>query len=169
MAELGTDSALLSSAGIGLINLIFTLIGLTLIDKYGRKILMQVGSYGLIATLALVAISFFTGRVGLSVPFYLFGFIAFFSFSQGAVIWVFISEIFPNEVRAHGQALGSFTHWFMAALIAFIFPYFAETFGGGITFSFFALMMILQLLFVWKMMPETKGVSLEDLQKRLIH
>ncbi len=164
MAELGTDSALLSSAGIGLINLIFTLIGLTLIDKYGRKILMQVGSYGLIATLALVAISFFTGRVGLSVPFYLFGFIAFFAFSQGAVIWVFISEIFPNEVRAHGQALGSFTHWFMAALIAFIFPYFAETFGGGITFSFFALMMILQLLFVWKMMPETKGRSLESIK-----
>lgn len=164
MAELGTDSALLSSAGIGLINLIFTLIGLTLIDKYGRKILMQVGSYGLIATLALVAISFFTGRVGLSVPFYLFGFIAFFAFSQGAVIWVFISEIFPNEVRAHGQALGSFTHWFMAALIAFIFPYFAETFGGGITFSFFALMMILQLLFIWKMMPETKGRSLESIK-----
>jgi sugar porter (SP) family MFS transporter len=164
MAELGTDSALLSSAGIGLINLIFTLIGLTLIDKYGRKILIQVGSYGLIATLALVAISFFTGRVGLSVPFYLFGFIAFFAFSQGAVIWVFISEIFPNEVRAHGQALGSFTHWFMAALIAFIFPYFAETFGGGITFSFFALMMILQLLFVWKMMPETKGRSLESIK-----
>ncbi|MFN3589318.1 MAG: sugar porter family MFS transporter, partial [Spirosomataceae bacterium] len=168
MAELGTDSALLSSAGIGLINLIFTLIGLTLIDKYGRKILMQVGSYGLIATLALVAISFFTGRVGLSVPFYLFGFIAFFAFSQGAVIWVFISEIFPNEVRAHGQALGSFTHWFMAALIAFIFPYFAETFGGGLTFSFFAVMMILQLLFVWKMMPETKGRSLESIKSDII-
>ncbi|MFN3783103.1 MAG: sugar porter family MFS transporter [Spirosomataceae bacterium] len=164
MAELGTDSALLSSAGIGLINLVFTLIGLTLIDKYGRKILMQVGSYGLIATLALVAFSFFTGRVGLSVPFYLFGFIAFFAFSQGAVIWVFISEIFPNEVRAHGQALGSFTHWFMAALIAFIFPYFAETFGGGLTFSFFAVMMVLQLLFVWKMMPETKGRSLESIK-----
>lgn len=168
MAQLGTDSALLSSAGIGLINLIFTLIGLTLIDKYGRKVLMQVGSYGLIATLALVAFSFFTGRVGMMVPVYLFGFIAFFAFSQGAVIWVFISEIFPNEVRAHGQALGSFTHWFMAAFIAFIFPYFAETFGGGITFSFFAGMMLLQLLFVWKMMPETKGRSLESIKSEII-
>ena len=165
MAGLGKDSALLSSAGIGLINLISTLIGLTLIDKYGRKMLMYVGSFGLILSLGLVANAFFTNTMGMNVPIYLFLFIAFFGFSQGAVIWVFISEIFPNEVRAYGQALGSFTHWIMAAIIAFTFPYIAETFGGGITFSFFALMMVLQLLFVWKIMPETKGTSLEGVEK----
>ncbi|MFB0946331.1 MAG: sugar porter family MFS transporter [Spirosomataceae bacterium] len=163
MAGLGTESALLSSAGIGLVNLISTMIGLTLIDKYGRKSLMFVGSLGLIAALALASEAFFSERTGIAVPVYLFMFIAFFAFSQGAVIWVFISEIFPNTVRAHGQSLGSFTHWIMAAIIAYIFPYFAQTFGGGITFAFFAVMMVLQLLFVMKMMPETKGKSLEEL------
>jgi SP family arabinose:H+ symporter-like MFS transporter len=163
MAGLGTESALLSSAGIGLVNLISTMIGLTLIDKYGRKSLMFVGSLGLIAALALASEAFFSERTGIAVPVYLFMFIAFFAFSQGAVIWVFISEIFPNSVRAHGQALGSFTHWIMAAIIAYIFPYFAQTFGGDITFAFFAVMMVLQLLFVMKMMPETKGKSLEEL------
>jgi sugar porter (SP) family MFS transporter len=163
MAGLGTESALLSSAGIGLVNLISTMIGLTLIDKYGRKSLMFVGSLGLIAALALASEAFFSERTGIAVPVYLFMFIAFFAFSQGAVIWVFISEIFPNSVRAHGQSLGSFTHWIMAAIIAYIFPYFAQTFGGGITFAFFAVMMVLQLLFVVKMMPETKGKSLEEL------
>ncbi len=165
MAGLGKDSALLSSAGIGLINLFSTLFGLTLIDKFGRKMLMYVGSFGLILSLALVANAFFSGNMGMNVPVYLFLYIAFFGFSQGAVIWVFISEIFPNEVRAYGQALGSFTHWIMAAIIAFTFPYIAETFGGGITFTFFALMMVLQLLFVWKIMPETKGTSLEGVEK----
>lgn len=162
MAGLGTESALLSSAGIGLVNLISTMAGLTLIDKYGRKSLMFVGSLGLITALALASEAFFSERTGIAVPVYLFMFIAFFAFSQGAVIWVFISEIFPNSVRAHGQALGSFTHWIMAAIIAYIFPYFAQTFGGGITFAFFAVMMVLQLLFVVNMMPETKGRSLED-------
>ncbi len=165
MAGLGKESALLSSAGIGLINLISTLIGLTLIDKYGRKMLMYVGSVGLITSLSLVAHAFFTNDMGINVPVYLFLFIAFFGFSQGAVIWVFISEIFPNEVRAYGQALGSFTHWIIAAVIAFTFPFIAETFGGGMTFSFFALMMFLQLLFVWQIMPETKGTSLEGVDE----
>lgn len=165
MAGLGKESALLSSAGIGLVNLISTLIGLALIDKYGRKTLMFVGSYGLIAALSLVAQSYFTGNQGgMTVPIFLFIYIAFFAFSQGAVIWVFIAEIFPNEVRAYGQALGSFTHWFMAAIISFTFPFIAETFGGGFTFSFFAVMMVFQLLFVWKIMPETKGTSLENIQ-----
>lgn len=165
MAGLGKDSALLSSAGIGLINLISTLVGLSLIDKFGRKVLMTYGSYGLILSLVLVAQAFFSNNLGVFVPIYLFLFIAAFGFSQGAVIWVFISEIFPNEVRAHGQAIGSFTHWIMAALISFSFPFFAEKLGGGITFSFFALMMCLQLLFVRKMMPETKGTSLEGAEK----
>jgi SP family arabinose:H+ symporter-like MFS transporter len=99
---------------------------------------------------------------GYIVPFSLFVYIAFFAFSQGAVIWVFISEIFPNEVRASGQALGSFTHWLMAAVIAFSFPYISESLGGGNTFMIFTGMMILQLLFVIKIMPETKGKTLEQ-------
>jgi hypothetical protein len=95
-------------------------------------------------------------------------FIAFFAFSQGAVIWVFISEIFPNQVRAKGQTLGSFTHWFMAAIIAFSFPMLAENLGGGNTFLFFCIMMTLQLLFVWKVMPETKGKSLEQIETAMV-
>lgn len=168
MAGIGKDSALLSSAGIGLINLISTLLGISLIDKFGRKALMIVGSCGLILTLVLVSQAFFTQRMGMNVPFYLFAYIAFFAFSQGAVIWVFISEIFPNEVRANGQALGSFTHWLMASIITFTFPYIAETFGGGIVFAFFASMMVLQLLFAWKIMPETKGKSLENIDNIII-
>lgn len=168
MAGLGKDSALLSSAGIGLINLISTLVGISLIDKFGRKVLMFWGSIGLIGSLVLVAQAFFSGNIGINVSFYLFIFIAFFGFSQGAVIWVFISEIFPNEVRAYGQALGSFTHWILAAIITFTFPYIAETFGGGITFTFFASMMVLQLLFVWKVMPETKGTSLEGMERAVV-
>ncbi len=168
MAGIGKDSALLSSAGIGLINLISTLLGISLIDHFGRRILMMVGSVGLILTLILVSQAFFTQKMGMNVPFYLFAYIAFFAFSQGAVLWVFISEIFPNEVRANGQALGSFTHWLMASFITFTFPYFAETFGGGIVFAFFASMMVLQLLFAWKLMPETKGKSLENMDTIII-
>lgn len=168
MAGIGKNAALLSSAGIGLINLISTLVGISLIDKFGRRALMIVGSVGLVITLLLVAQSFFAQQTGMNVPFYLFAYIAFFAFSQGAVIWVFISEIFPNEVRANGQALGSFTHWLMASIITFTFPYLAETFGGGIIFSFFAFMMLLQLVFAWKIMPETKGKSLENLDNIII-
>ncbi|WP_394351947.1 sugar porter family MFS transporter [Rhodocytophaga rosea] len=169
MADLEKSSALLSSAGIGLVNFIFTLIGMNLIDKYGRRTLMFVGSVGLIITLGLVARAFYANDLGgIAVPVYLFLYIAFFAFSQGAVIWVFISEIFPNEVRASGQALGSFTHWFMATVIAFTFPYLAETLGGGNTFLFFCLMMVLQLLFVWRIMPETKGTSLEEIGKNVV-
>jgi len=165
MTGLGKNSALLSSAGVGLTNLIFTLISLNLIDRYGRRTLMKIGSVGLILMLGLVARAFFVEDFGLTVPLLLFGYIAFFGFSQGAVIWVFISEIFPNEVRASGQALGSFTHWFMAAIITFAFPYFAERFGGGAVFSFFTTMMVLQLLFVLRIMPETKGTSLEQIER----
>lgn len=168
MAGLGKDSALLSSAGIGLINLISTLIGLTLIDKFGRKNLMTIGSIGLIISLGLVTQAFYRNSLGGLVPIYLFLFITSFAFSQGAVIWVFIAEIFPNEVRAHGQALGSFTHWIMAAIISFSFPFIAETLGGGVAFAFFTVMMVLQLLFAWKFMPETKGKSLENLEKVVI-
>ncbi|MEZ0487422.1 sugar porter family MFS transporter [Fibrella aquatica] len=166
MTGLGKSSSLLSSAGIGLINLIFTLISMNLIDRYGRRTLMKIGSVGLIVTLGLVARAFYTEDFsGMTVPFLLFGYIAFFGFSQGAVIWVFISEIFPNEVRASGQALGSFTHWIMAAIITFTFPYLSEKVGGGNTFLFFTVMMVLQLIFVLRIMPETKGTSLEKIER----
>lgn len=166
MTGLGVDAALLSTAGIGLVNLVSTMLGLLLIDRYGRKTLMIFGSVGLIISLGLVAFSFFTESFQ-GVPIYLFMFIAFFAFSQGAVIWVFISEIFPNEVRGAGQSWGASTHWVFAALIANIFPWFSTHVGGGYIFLFFTLMMVLQLLYALLMMPETKGVSLEELQHKL--
>ncbi|WP_210519945.1 sugar porter family MFS transporter [Hymenobacter terricola] len=169
MTGLGQGAALLSSAGIGLVNFCFTLLGVNVIDRFGRRVLMFVGSVGLIATLGLVARAFYTQQFGgMLVPVLLFIYIAFFAFSQGAVIWVFISEIFPNAVRAKGQALGSSTHWVMATVIAFTFPWFAEHLGGGNTFAFFCAMMVLQLLFVWRFMPETKGTSLEQVEKTLV-
>ncbi|RNI29002.1 sugar porter family MFS transporter [Rufibacter latericius] len=169
MVGLGQESALLSSAGIGFVNFLFTLLAMNVIDRFGRRTLMFIGSLGLIATLGLVAKAFYLEEFsGIAVPIYLFVYIAFFAFSQGAVIWVFISEIFPNQVRASGQALGSFTHWIMAAIIAFSFPYIAETLGGGNTFMIFTGMMVLQLLFVWRMMPETKGTSLEKIEKSVV-
>jgi sugar porter (SP) family MFS transporter len=172
MTGLGQGAALLSSAGIGLVNFIFTLLGVNVIDRFGRRTLMLVGSLGLIATLGLVATAFYTQNFrlfnGLLVPGLLFAYIAFFAFSQGAVIWVFISEIFPNAVRAQGQALGSSTHWVMATVIAFTFPAFAARLGGGHTFAIFCGMMVLQLIFVLRFMPETKGTSLEGVERTLI-
>ncbi|GAA4320223.1 sugar porter family MFS transporter [Mucilaginibacter gynuensis] len=169
MAGLGAHSSLLSTVGIGIINFIFTLLGINIIDKVGRRKLMFVGSMGLIASLFMVAFTFQTGNFsGFAIPVYMMIFIAFFAFSQGAVIWVFISEIFPNQVRAKGQTLGSSTHWVMAAIIAFCFPYLAESLGGAITFSFFGFMMVCQLIFVWKFMPETKGRSLEQIESNLV-
>ena len=169
MTGLGQGAALLSSAGIGLVNFAFTLLGVNVIDRFGRRKLMLVGSLGLIATLGLVARAFYTGQFnGYTVPVLLFVYIGFFAFSQGAVIWVFISEIFPNAVRAKGQALGSSTHWVMATVIAFTFPWFAEHLGGGHTFAFFCAMMVLQLGFVLRFMPETKGTALEQVDKALV-
>lgn len=169
MTGLAKSSSLLSTVGIGLVNFIFTLIAINFIDKIGRKTLMLIGSFGLIITLGLVAFSFYTKDInGWAVTIYLLVYIAFFAFSQGAVIWVFISEIFPNKVRAKGQTLGSFTHWAMAALVAFSFPVITEKLGGGNTFLFFCIMMVLQLIFVWRIMPETKGKSLEQIEKSII-
>jgi len=169
MTGLGKNSSLLSTAGLGLMNFMFTLLAMGFIDKVGRRSLMMIGSAGLIITLGLVSYSFYHQSFSVwSVPVFLFVYIAFFAFSQGAVIWVFISEIFPTQVRAKGQTLGSTTHWVMAAVIAFSFPYLAEKVGGGNTFLFFAIMMVLQLLFVWKLMPETKGKSLEQIEHSLI-
>jgi sugar porter (SP) family MFS transporter len=169
MTGLGRSSSLLSTVGIGAVNLIFTLVAVNFIDKIGRRKLMLIGSFGLIATLGLVAFNFYSHNSGgILITVYLLLYIAFFAFSQGAVIWVFISEIFPNQVRAKGQTLGSFTHWFMAAVIAFSFPSLTEKLGGGNTFLFFSIMMVIQLLFVWKIMPETKGRSLEQIERNLV-
>jgi MFS transporter, SP family, arabinose:H+ symporter len=167
MTGLGQSTALLSTAGIGVVNLLFTILGWYLIDRFGRRTLMYIGSVGYIVSLALTAYAFYSNTHTFT-TYYIFAFIASHAIGQGAVIWVFISEIFPNSVRASGMAWGSLTHWVFAALIANTFPVFAEKFGGGPIFAFFSFMMVFQLLYVWLMMPETKGVSLEDLQKRLI-
>ncbi len=167
-AGLEESSALLSSIGIGVTNMLFTLLGLALIDRLGRKQLMYIGSAGYIVSLSLVAAAFFFGWSGMAVPIFLFLFIAAHAIGQGTVIWVFISEIFPNHLRAQGQSLGSSTHWILAAIIPSLIPVLFTQIGAGIVFAFFAFMMVLQLLFVWRMMPETKGVSLEDLQRQLI-
>lgn len=167
-AGLGESTALLSSVGIGLINLLFTLLGVFLIDRLGRKQLMYIGSVGYIISLSLVAMAFFLGWTGMAVPIFLFVFIASHAIGQGAVIWVFISEIFPNHLRASGQAFGSTTHWLLAAIIPASIPFLFAEIGAGFVFVIFAGMMVLQLLFVYFLMPETKGVSLEELSETLI-
>ncbi len=164
-AGLGASSALLQSVGIGLVNLIFTILGMFLIDRVGRKLLMYVGSVGYILSLSAVAYAFYSGNLsGMIVPICIFVFIASHAVGQGAVIWVFLSEIFPNEVRSLGASLGSTTHWLFAALIAGNFPALVAAFGTAPIFAFFALCMVGQLLFVAFMMPETKGQSLEQMQ-----
>jgi MFS family permease len=130
---------------------------------------MYIGSVGYIVSLSSVAAAFFLGRTGMAVPIFLFVFIAAHAVGQGTVIWVFISEIFPNHLRAKGQSLGSSTHWVLAALITVFMPLVLGDAGNpGMAFAFFAFMMVLQLLFVRRVMPETKGVPLEDLEKRLV-
>jgi len=166
MTGLGEQAALLQSVGIGFTNLVFTFVGLWLIDRLGRRTLLYIGSVGYIASLGLVAWAFFTEHFAI-VPACIFAFIAAHAVGQGAVIWVFISEIFPNRHRAEGQALGSFTHWIFAALLTSFFPKMVEAFVPGVVFLFFCGMMVLQLLWVKFMVPETKGVSLEQLQKQL--
>lgn len=166
-AGLGTRTALLSSIGIGFINLIFTLIGVYLIDRLGRRKLMIFGSIGYIVSLSLVAMSFYLDWKGLAVPSFLFLFIASHAIGQGAVIWVFISEIFPNHLRASGQSFGSSVHWVLAAIIPSMVPILFSNFGVGNVFAFFAFMMVFQLLFVLFLMPETKGVSLEDMNSNI--
>jgi SP family arabinose:H+ symporter-like MFS transporter len=144
------------------------MLAIFLIDRAGRRKLMLIGSYGLILSLGLVSYCFHLKNAdGHYVIWLLMAYIAFFAISQGAVIWVFLSEIFPNQVRAKGQSLGSFTHWFMATVITFLFPAVRTNIPGEYIFMFFCVMMVLQLLFVWKMMPETKGKSLENMERSL--
>ena len=168
-AGLGESTALLSSIGIGVTNMLFTLVGIILIDRLGRKQLMYIGSIGYIISLSLVSAAFFFSWQGNIVPILLFMFIAAHAIGQGTVIWVFISEIFPNHLRGSGQSFGSSVHWVLAAVVPSLVPILFSTIGAGMVFLFFAIMMVLQLLFVIFMMPETKGVSLEELSNKLIN
>ncbi len=156
----------LQSVAIGGTNLLFTMIAMSVIDKIGRKILLLIGALGTAACLAGVAsIMIAQSHEGLLV-WLLVGYIAFFAFSQGAVIWVYLSEVFPTSVRANGQSLGSFTHWVMNAAISWTFPIIAHT-SKGAPFVFFSAMMVVQFVIVLLFYPETKGVTLEDMQKKL--
>jgi sugar porter (SP) family MFS transporter len=192
MAGASARAAMLYPVILGVINLVFTMLALAIIDHFGRRKLMLVGSIGYILSLGCVAWAFYTyadafnaaakaieahqeipadvvaatGIGGMVVMVSFVVFVASHALGQGAVIWVFISEIFPNRVRARGQALGSFTHWFMAAAISWSFPIIAAR-SGGHTFAFYGVMMVLQLLWVVWIMPETKGVPLEEIQKKL--
>ena len=156
----------LQAVAVGATNLLFTIIAMSIIDKVGRKTLLLAGSVGTALCLAGVAVIFFTNKNQNLLVWLLIGYIASFAFSQGAVIWVYISEVFPNRVRAKGQSLGSFTHWAVNALISGTFPLIAAS-SGGSPFVFFALMMVLQFFVVLYVYPETKGISLEDMQKKL--
>jgi SP family arabinose:H+ symporter-like MFS transporter len=166
LTGLGHEAALLQSVGIGVTNLAFTFVGLWLIDRLGRRTLLYAGSLGYIISLGLTAWAFFTQHYGI-VPACIFAFIASHAIGQGTVIWVFISEIFPNRHRAEGQALGSFTHWVFAALLTTFFPKMVTVLAPGYVFSFFSGMMVLQLVWVHLMVPETKGRSLEAIQREL--
>ncbi len=182
-AGFGSSASLLSGVGLGTVNLVFTIMALAVIDLVGRKRLMLVGSIGYILSLGVTAVAFYSqsalvenaagemerqisGTGGWIVLGGLLVFIASHAFGQGAVIWVFISEVFPNRVRARGQALGSFTHWGFNAMISWTFPLIAEVSGGHV-FAFYALCMIGQLIWVVLIMPETKGIPLERIQKEL--
>ena len=172
MAGAGSNSALLQSVAIGGTFVVFTMLALSIIDRFGRKKLMIIGSLGYIISLAVTAWAFYTYGTEFSqaggkvVLISILIFVASHSFGQGTVIWVFISEVFPNRVRAKGQALGSFTHWIMAAAISWTFPIIADI-SGGHTFAFYAICMVGQLIWVIFVMPETKGLSLEEIQKRM--
>jgi MFS transporter, SP family, arabinose:H+ symporter len=166
LTGLGQQTALLQSVGIGVTNLVFTFVGLWLIDRLGRRTLLYIGSFGYIGSLGLCSWAFFSETYSI-VPACIFAFIAAHAIGQGAVIWVLISEVFPNAYRAKGQSLGSFTHWIFAALLTTFFPAMVTAFPSGYVFLFFCFMMILQLIWVKMMVPETKGRSLEEIQTDL--
>lgn len=166
-AGLGSDAAFLSSIGVGVVNVLFTLVGMALVDRLGRKQLMYIGSVGYIISLGLVALSFSLGWTGMAVPVFFFLFIASHAIGQGTVIWVFIAELFPTHLRAGGQAFGSSVHWVLAALIPSLVPLLFTWIGPGLVFAIFAVMMVGQLIWVYLKMPETKGQSLEEVSERL--
>lgn len=166
LTGLGEQAALLQSIGIGVTNLVFTMVGLLLIDRLGRRTLLVIGSFGYIVSLGLCSFAFNSETYAI-VPACIFAFIAAHAIGQGAVIWVFISEIFPNQNRAQGQALGSFTHWIFAASLTFAFPTVVGAFAPATIFMFFCAMMVLQLFWIRWMVPETKGISLEQMEEHL--
>lgn len=166
MTGLGEQASLLQSIGIGVTNLVFTFVGLWLIDRLGRRTLLYIGSAGYIVSLGLCSYAFFSESFSI-VPLCIFAFIASHAVGQGAVIWVLISEIFPNQHRAAGQSLGCFTHWIFAALLTMLFPKMVTLFAPGYVFLFFCFMMILQAIWIATMVPETKGVPLEEMESRL--
>ena len=167
LSGLSDAVSLLSTAGVGLINLIFTILGMVLIDRYGRRSLMKIGSIGYIVSLLAISYAFYVSAGGIVVVFFIFLFIASHAIGQGAVIWVFLAEIFPNKIRTKGQSFGSGTHWVLAAIITLVMPYFLGRFEPHFIFGFFALMMVLQLLFVIYVMPETKEKTLESISETL--
>jgi len=170
LTGLSTADSLFQPVLIGITNGIFTILGLVIIDRVGRKKLLMTGSVGMAICLGLVARAFFAQKFGgYDLLVILIGYIIFFAFSTGAVIWVLISEVFPNSVRGQGQSLGSSTHWFFAVVITFLFPVVAEEFkfGVGYAFTFFSIMMLLQVFVVWRYFPETKGKTLEQLGDEL--
>lgn len=167
LSGLQESSSFLSSIGIGVVNLIFTMIGIAFIDKYGRKKLMYIGSVGYIISLALVSLAFILNWEGSLIPIFFFIFIAAHALGQGAVIWVFISEIFPTKLRASGQSFGASVHWVLAAMIPSFIPFLFNKIGPAFVFAFFCVMMVFQLIWVKFKMPETKGKTLENLASGL--
>ena len=170
MAGFNKVSGDMQSVAVGATMLVFTLFGMLIIDHVGRRKLLLTGSVGMAIALGGVAAVFNTGEHKGLLIWLLLGYMVFFSFGQGAVIWVYISEVFPNAVRGKGQTLGSFTHWFMAAAVSWTFPVFARNAGepgAGIPFVFFAAMMVVQFFVVWRFFPETKGIALEDMESAM--
>ena len=169
---IGAHAALAATVGLGSVNMLFTILAFFFIDRYGRRVLLMFGAVGTTIMHFIAAWQISLGE-NASAPIAIsaiLGFIAFFGVSQGAVIWVFISEIFPNAVRAKGQALGSFTHWFMCTVISWVFPIVASLSpsSGCYAFAFFGCMTMLQFFFAWKLMPETKGGTIETLEKEIL-
>ena len=172
-AGLASSESLFSSISIGLVNLVFTYVGVRLIDRLGRRALLKIGSWGYIVSLGMVAYAFYASlSAGFLISFILL-FIASHAMGQGAVIWVFISEIFPNKIRSYGQSWGASTHWVFAAIITLITPVFLDEESGVFgqnpwpIFAFFMIVMCVQLFWVMRIMPETKGISLEELEKQM--
>ena len=166
-AGLAEQAGALGSIGLGIINFVFTLLGMFLIDRLGRKQLLYIGSVGYIVSLSIVSLCFYNDWSGMIVPISLFAFIASHAIGQGAVIWVFISEIFPNHLRSSGQAFGSSVHWVLAAIIPSLVPILFNSIGAVTVFAIFAFMMLLQLVWIKMYVPETKGKSLEAVSESL--
>ncbi len=159
------NNALLQTSLVGLINFIFTFVAILFIDKVGRRSLYLIGSMGMVITLVLLAISFYLKAEGIFTLISILLFIAFFASCIGPVFWTLVSEIFPNRIRGKAVAFASFTHWIFNFLVVLLFPHFLASVGGVVTFLFLALMSILQLLFTYFYVPETKGKSLEEIEK----